>query len=97
MRILLFLHISFEQFNIEQFLMRPRRIIQNSTFHIQHSKSRPFRSSNLVPRLRRGGRCAAAILADRSSRKTKKYFDYDYKIPPMESNHRKDHAGHGIR
>lgn len=25
----------------------------------------------------RGGRCAAAILADRSSRKTKKYFDYD--------------------
>lgn len=26
----------------------------------------------------RGGRCAAAILTDRSSRKTKKYLDYDY-------------------
>lgn len=37
----------------------------------------------------RGGRCAAAILTDHSSLKTKKYFDYDYKIPPMESDHRK--------
>lgn len=37
----------------------------------------------------RGGRCAAVILADHSSLKTKKYFDYDYKIPPMESDHRK--------
>ena len=39
---------------------------------------RPSRSSNLVPRLKRGGRCAAAILADRSSMKTKYFIDYDY-------------------
>ena len=37
---------------------------------------RPSRSSNLVPRLCRGGRCATAILTDRSSRK-QKYLDYD--------------------
>lgn len=42
----------------------------------------------------RGGRCAAAILADRSNRKTKYFIDYDYKLPPVESNHRKGHAGH---
>lgn len=37
---------------------------------------RPSRNSNLMPRLCRGGRCAA-ILTDHSSLKTKKYFDYD--------------------
>lgn len=37
MRILLFLYISFGQFNIEKFKMRPRRTIQNSTFNIQNS------------------------------------------------------------
>lgn len=51
MRILLFLYISFGQFNIEKFKMRPRRTIQNSTFNIQNSPRRPSRSSNLVPRL----------------------------------------------
>lgn len=56
---------------------------------------RPSKNSNLVPRLCRGGRCAAAILTDHSSLKTKKYFDYDYKIPPMESDHRKGLAGRG--
>lgn len=38
---------------------------------------RPSRSSNLVPRLAVVGVVLLAILADRSSRKTKKYFDYD--------------------
>ena len=42
----------------------------------------------------RGGRCAAAILADRSSRE-QKYLDYDYVFPPMESNHRKAVPGTG--
>ena len=37
-----------------------------------------------------------AILTDHSSLKTKKYFDYDYKIPPMESDHRKGCAGRGM-
>lgn len=37
-----------------------------------------------------------AILTDHSSLKTKKYFDYDYKIPPMESDHRKGLAGRGM-
>ena len=57
---------------------------------------RPSRSSNLMPRLKRGGRCAAAILADRSNLKTKYFIDYDYELPPVESNHRKGHAGHGM-
>ena len=37
---------------------------------------RPFRSSNLVPRLAVVGGVLLAILADRSSRK-QKYLDYD--------------------
>ena len=42
----------------------------------------------------RGGRCAATILTDRSSRK-QKYLDYDV-FPPMESNHRKGRSGRGM-
>lgn len=44
----------------------------------------------------RGGRCADAILADRSSLKTKYFIDYDYELPPMESNLRKGLAGRGM-
>ena len=51
MRILLFLYISFEQFNIEKFKMRPRRTIQNSKLKTQNSPRRPSRNSNLVSRL----------------------------------------------
>ena len=38
---------------------------------------RPSRNSNLVPRLSVVGVALLAILADHSSLKTKKYFDYD--------------------
>lgn len=73
MRILLFLYISFGQFNIEKFKMRPRRTFQNSTFNIQNSPRRPSRSSNLVPRLAVVGVALLLSFADRSSLKTK-YF-----------------------
>lgn len=73
MRILLFLYISFEQFKIEKFKMRPRRTIQNSTFIIQNSHCRPSRSSNLVSRLAVVGVVLLLSFADRSSLKTK-YF-----------------------
>lgn len=96
MRILLFLYISFEQFNIEKFKMRPQRTFQNSTFINQNSHCHPFRSSNLVPRLAVVGVALPLSFADRSSRKTKYFIDYDYELPPVESNHRKGHAGRGI-
>lgn len=40
----------------------------------------------------------ALLLSSRTadSLKTKKYFDYDYKIPPKESNLRKGLAGRGM-
>ncbi len=43
----------------------------------------------------RGGRCAAAILADCKQPKNKNTLDYDV-FPPMESNHRKGRAGRGM-
>ena len=75
--------------------MRPRRTIQRSTFNTQHSYCRPSRSSDLVPRLAVVDVVLLAILADHSSQQ-KKYLDYDYVFPPMESNHRKGRAGRGM-
>lgn len=57
---------------------------------------RPSRSSDLVPRLAVVGVALPLSFADRSSMKTKYFIDYDYELPPMESNHRKGHAGHGL-
>lgn len=58
------------QFDIEQFNMRPRRTIQNSTFTIQTSYCRPGRSSDLLPRLFVVvGIVLLAILADRKQLK----------------------------
>lgn len=49
---------------------------------------RPSRSSNLVPRLAVVG--VTLWLSSRTaSSLNKKYFDYDYAFPPMESHHRK--------
>ena len=55
---------------------------------------RPFRSSNLVPRLAVVGGVLLAILTDRSSLK-QKYFRLWCMFPPMESNHRKAMPGAG--
>ena len=39
--------------------------------------------------------CCSLSSRTASSRK-QKYLDYDYVFPPMESNHRKGHAGRGV-
>ncbi len=67
----------------------------NSKLNIQHSKFLLSPIQELEPGATpcRGGRCAAAILADRSSRKTKYFIDYE--LPPVESNHRKGMPGAG--
>lgn len=79
MRILLFLYISFEQFNIEKFKMSPQRTFQNSKLKIQKSHRRPSRSSNLMPRLAVVGVELLAILTDRQQHNKTKYLT-DYNI-----------------
>lgn len=81
MRILLFLYISFEQFNIEKFKMRPQRTFQNSTFINQNSHCHPFRSSNLVPRLAVVG--VALPLSSRTAAAGKQNTLIDYDLMPM--------------
>lgn len=96
MRILSFLYISFEQFNIEKFKMRPQRTIQHSTFIIQNSHCRPSRSSKLVPRLAVVGVALPLSSQTAAAGKQNTLTDYDYELPPVESNHRKDHTGRGM-
>lgn len=76
--------------------MTQMKQIYPSSYHSCHSMTTSSPIQELEPGATpfRGGRCAAAILADRSSRK-QKYLDYDYVFPPMESNHRKGRAGRG--
>lgn len=50
---------------------------------------RPFRNSNLVPRLCRGGRCGCRYPRGPQQQLNKKYSDYDYAFPPKGSNLRK--------
>lgn len=59
MRILLFLYIFFEQFNIKKFKMRPQRTFQNSKLKILASSPIQELEPGVTPC--RGGRCAAAI------------------------------------
>ena len=76
--------------------MTQMKLIYPSSYHSCHSMTALSPIQELEPGATpyRGGRCAATILTDRSSRK-QKYLDYDV-FPPMESNHRKGRAGRGM-
>lgn len=58
-------------------------VAHNSKLNIQYSKIILSPIQELEPGATpcRGGRCAAAILADRQQPENKKYLDYDYADP----------------